>query len=381
MSKSIFIATGVAAVITIIGWWAVLDGGSPVTQKITTAGQSSPSGRIPAGAGGNTRIRSAAAAPEEAETLLNQLAGLSVPEGNTRATRSMLVLLEQLTRTGSRALPAIRQFLASGQDVPYTAPGGKRLRDVKSLVNALVPPSLRTALFETVSGTGGKEAEAILAENLSRTGSGLEVAYLSELLQHMKPGNYKNAVVAAATRLLEQGAAADRNILFEVMRGLGDTSYIAAAQRQMFQADGQLDRSALRYLQQAMGPQSIALAARMYQDPRLVEPGSKEPLARMALTYVGADPQALELFHTALLDPALLPDQKRNLVEDLNEDGLSSKKSPTPDDLRLIAKRYELTQAYLQEDYVLNDRILNAAFLEADKDLRGMLEKAANPPQ
>ena len=88
------------------------------------------------------------------------------------------------------------------------------------------------------------------------------------------------------------------------------------------------------------GTQSLPLAVLTYQDPRLVEPGSKEPLAR---TYVGGDAQALELFHTAILDPSLLPDQKSNLVVDLNEEGLTNQKVPTPEDLQLIAKRYELT--------------------------------------
>jgi len=278
---------------------------------------------------------------------------------------------------------SVRQFLASGKDVTYTAPGGKRLRDVKCLMNALVPLSLRTALFDVIAQSGGKDAQTILAENLDLARRGIEVAYLSELLEQMAPGNYRNATVSAATHLLANGDAADRSILFEVMKSLGDTSYVVTAQRQIIQPDGQVDREALRYLQQAMGPQSLALAARIYQDPRLVEPGSKEPLARVALSYVGANPQAVELFHTAVLDPSLLPDQKRNLVEDLNEDGISNRRAPTPEDLQIIAKRYELIQAYLQQEYVQNDNLLSAAFREADKDLRKMLERAAaanSPP-
>jgi len=39
-----------------------------------------------------------------------------------------------------------------------------------------------------------------------------------------------------------------------------------------------------------------------------------------------------------------------------------------------------LTQSYLQTDYVQNDKILNAAFREADKDLRNMLQRAAAKP-
>lgn len=314
---------------------------------------------------------------ETAQSLLNQLARLSVSEASPRSIRPVLVLLEQLSRLGAKALPATRSYLATGEDVTYMAPSGKRLRDVKALMNALAPLSLRLALFDLVAQAGGKDAEAILAENLDLTRRGIEVAFLAEFLEQMAPGVYRNAVVSAATKLLATGDAADREILFAVIKGLGDTSYVATAQREVIQPGGQVDRETMRYLQHALGPQSLALVARAYQDPRLVEPGSKEPLARVALSYVGTNQQALDLFHTAVLDPAILPNQKRNLIEDLNEDGLSSQRSPTKEDLQIIAKRYEITQAYLQQDYVNNDSILKAAFGEADKDLRNMLERAA----
>jgi len=156
--------------------------------------------------------------------------------------------------------------------------------------------------------------------------------------------------------------------------------YVATAHAQVIQPNGQVDRSALRYLEQTLGEQSVALAAQLYQDNRLTEPGSKEPLARVALAYVGASQQAGELFHTAVLDQTMLPDQRRELVEDLNTDGLSNKKNPSAADLEIIARRYALTQAYLGQDYVQNDKVLNAAFREADKDLRSLLQQVVTTP-
>lgn len=312
-----------------------------------------------------------------AQALLNQLAGLSVSDGESRAIRPVLVLLEQLSRMGPKALPAIRQFLASGADVTYLPSSNKGRRNVKSLVNALVPVSLRTALFDVVGQSGGTSAGTILAEALSLTRNGMEVAYLTQILEEMAPGVYQEAAIAAAGNLLASGNAADRDMLFEVLKRFGDSTYVSSAQGQMIQPDGKVDRGALRYLQQTLGPKSVAIAARSYQDTRLAEPGSKEPLARVALAYVGTSEQALELFHTAVTDPAMLPDQTRNLIEDLNDDGLSNRKTPTAEDLQIIANRYAVTQAYLQQDYVRNDKVLNAAFREADKDLRNMLDKAA----
>jgi hypothetical protein len=123
----------------------------------------------------------------------------------------------------------------------------------------------------------------------------------------------------------------------------------------------------------------VGLAAQLYKDPRITEADSREPLARVGLAYVGVSQEAAELWHSAMLDTTLKPDHRRELVEDLNTDGLSNKKNPTPQDLQIIAKRYELTQAYLQQDYTQNDPVLRKAFLEADKDLRNMLQRAAAP--
>lgn len=318
------------------------------------------------------------AAGPSAQSLLNDLADLQVTEGDPRAMRRMLAALEQLSGLGPKALPAIRQFLAAGSDVTYIPPGNKARRNLKGFANALVPVSLRIALFDLLRQTGGKEAEGILVEALGSTRNGLEVAYLTQILEEMAPGTYKDAALVAAGRLLEAGASADRDMLFEVMKRFGDTSYVASAERQIIQSDGHVDRAALGYLQQSLGAQSMALVSRYYQDARLSEPGSKEPLVRAALAYVGANEQALDLYHSALFDTSLSPDQKRNLVEDLNEDGIANRRTPTPEDLKLIENRYALTQSYLQQDYVRNDKLLNEAFHEADKDLRNMLDRAAS---
>ncbi|HEY1120922.1 MAG TPA: hypothetical protein VGE67_04960, partial [Haloferula sp.] len=134
---------------------------------------------------------------ENAAALLNQLARLTVTEGDPRTARPVVAAFEALSRIGPKALPDIRQFLATGTDVTYLPSNGRRLRDVKSLLKALVPPSLRVGLFDMVAGTGGKEAGAVLAENLALSKSGLELACLCELLQETAPGKYRDEVVAA----------------------------------------------------------------------------------------------------------------------------------------------------------------------------------------
>lgn len=315
------------------------------------------------------------------DELLQQLAALTPGSGaeNHRVMRQVLVLLEELAQVGPPALPAIRAFLASGQDVPYANPQGKGPREVAAVADSLVPYSLRFALLDVVRQIGGPEAEVILSESLQRTVNGLELAYVTQLLEELAPGRYQNVALAAARALLAAGGLpeSDRHHLFSLLRRFNDATYVGAAQSQLVRADGTVDRGALRYLQQTLGDQSIAIAARLFADPRLQDPDQREPLARLGLAFVGANDQAAELFHQAVLDPALKPDHRRELVEDLNQDGIVDRKTPTPQDLQLIANRFALTESYLQQDYVRNDKLLFAAFKEADKDLRKMLEKAA----
>lgn len=315
----------------------------------------------------------------DARELLKWLAELKVMPGagQNRAIRQMLGLFGQLAEAGPEALPALRQFLATGQDVAFDVSGGKGGRDVKALTAALIPATLRFGLFDVVRQIGGDEAKSILAEALAQTKHGVELAYVTQLLEELSPGEYRDTALTAARGLLASATGGDRDYLFGMLQQFGDTSYASTAQAQLVQADGKVDRSALRYLQQTLGEQSVALAAQTYRDARVTDADGKEPLARVALTYVGANDQALELYHAAVLDPALKPEQRRELVEDLNTDGLSNKKNPSATDLEIIAKRYALTQAYLQQDYVQNDKVLNAAFREADKDLRNLLQKAA----
>ena len=152
---------------------------------------------------------------------------------------------------------------------------------------------------------------------------------------------------------------------------------MSAAQGQLVQADGALDASALRYLQRSLGPQAVALAAQTWNDPRLTDPAKKEPLARLALNYVGADAQANEFYQAAINDLTLPKDHRRNLIEDLNQDGFADRKNLTERDLPLIQNRLALIE---QLAPVATDPVNTAAFAEAYKDLLKMRERILRPP-
>jgi hypothetical protein len=300
----------------------------------------------------------------------------------TRAARRTIYLLESLLATGTDALSAIRAFLARNEDIDLVPPKG-----VKGGTDDFVPVSLRFGLFDVAKQIGGADAEQLLAEILITTGRGAEVAWLARALQQIAPGKYREAALAAAHELLGRPPAPDpatgidrneRELLFGVLTMYGDTSYVSLAQAQLVRADGAIDRNALRYLQQSLGQQAVPIAAQMYDDLRLTESAKKEPFARLALNYVGADAQADAFYQKAINDMNLNASHRKNLIEDLNQDGFADTKNLTARDLQLIQNRITLIEQLAPS---ATDPANVAAFKEAHKDLLKMLERASRPPQ
>jgi hypothetical protein len=100
----------------------------------------------------------------------------------------------------------------------------------------------------------------------------------------------------------------------------------------------------------------------------------QDPDARVALSLVGADPDAEEYWVAAINDASLPANERKDLIEDLNEDGLSDPKHPSPGDMRLIFNRLRLIQGLEAMDQVNAD-----ALQEVNKDLKNLL--AGQPVQ
>jgi hypothetical protein len=99
----------------------------------------------------------------------------------------------------------------------------------------------------------------------------------------------------------------------------------------------------------------------------------KDPVAREALAWVGADPEAEAYWYGAINNPDLSAHERQDLIEDLNEDGLSDPKHPSPDDLPLIINRILLIEE-LGPDAM--DQVNADAFQEAYKDLLNLADLA-----
>jgi hypothetical protein len=94
-----------------------------------------------------------------------------------------------------------------------------------------------------------------------------------------------------------------------------------------------------------------------------------DPMARVALYGVGTDPEADAYWETAIDDSNLPAEERKDLIEDLNETGLSEPQHPGPADLPLITARIRLIERLAPYSI---DEVNAKAFAEAYKDLVGM---------
>jgi hypothetical protein len=119
-------------------------------------------------------------------------------------------------------------------------------------------------------------------------------------------------------------------------------------------------------------PQKTAQTNVAPTDPPIVINGYEvqDPLARIALSEVGSDPVAEVYWMGAINDPTLPAEERKDLIEDLNEDGLSDSQHPTAQDLPVIMRRLQLIDQLAPNAM---DDVDRDAFGEAYKDLVGLL--------
>jgi hypothetical protein len=99
---------------------------------------------------------------------------------------------------------------------------------------------------------------------------------------------------------------------------------------------------------------------------------AKDPLARNALARVGADEKAEYYWLATINDPGIPAKERKDLIEDLNEDGISDPAHPAFSDLALITSRIQLIETLLP---TAMDKVNADAFKEAHKDLVKMRER------
>ena len=94
----------------------------------------------------------------------------------------------------------------------------------------------------------------------------------------------------------------------------------------------------------------------------------------MALSLVGVDPYAEDYWLASIFDPTLPDNEEReDLMEDLNEEGLSDPRHPTPEDMQVIANRIPAIEGAALIALQRGDRFALEHLGEAYKDLWNLL--------
>jgi hypothetical protein len=344
-----------------------------------------------------------APAEESPQDILNDLLGIKLGSGSGRNTalRVIVYKLETLAQRGKASVPAIRSFLSRNVDLEYGeqsnattnqtdvvgstnqnnnnggfagGPGGRggrggRFRRIQNLqTDWVVPPSLRLGLVGTLKEIGGAEGEKALAEMLSITGRGVEIAYLARVLEEIAPGKYRDAAIAAAKELLMNPPSIDnpdqldnlsRSYLFGVLEFFHDTSFVVNAQQMLVGPDGRLDMDAMSYLTGVLKDQSVSALYQAYENPNLTNQFDKMSVGREVLNYVGQNSQANALFAETLNNTELDDRMKAMTIVQLAGGGFGPFAAQSPTDPQVINNRIQMLTS-LQSQYPNNDTLLQA---------------------
>lgn len=123
---------------------------------------------------------------------------------------------------------------------------------------------------------------------------------------------------------------------------------------------------------QSNAPQPQAVTEQSQADRAAEESAAKERRGRAALALIGHDPSADRIWIDIINDPTVSRNARSNLIEDLNEDGISNPRNPAQQDLPVIEYRIALVEDLRPRAM---DKTNADAFDEAHKDLVNMANR------
>ena len=266
----------------------------------------------------DTEIKALQARVPSPQSIIKTLTQLDPNRGSqVKTMRQVIHHLVALRSHGTDALPHIATFLETSQDIDYgqssraqnrnqpTGEGenidwsslGEYGYQLPRLGLDLRPRSLRLALFETTRDIGDKKAVEVLLQALNKTGLGLEVVLLGDLLDELEPNEHENTVLAIARDLIKNPLDEDsKRILFALLREHKDPGLLELAKSMLVSSEGRIDGAALRYLNETLGENAMPLLLAAYRNASVTNPADKLILRDAAMTYVGKNASADQIF-------------------------------------------------------------------------------------
>ena len=261
-------------------------------------------------AGGASLSNGGMSVPE----ILDELIEIKLSSKNRRRVqRRLSYLFESLALQGDAAVPLIREFLNKMEDVDFSVQREgesdeerkRRYSRFRATLNFSQPPTLRIGLIDMLAEIGGDHAEATIAELLSSTGRGFEIAYAAKIIQGwLGKDAYRTEALAAAHELLLDPVEAvggnhfdrvSRNYLFMVLDMYDDQTFIQSAQGMFINDDGRIDRTILDYYEDVGKVRALDAMVQAFRSGRVHE-DDMDNLAEAASRYTGINPQADQLF-------------------------------------------------------------------------------------
>ena len=293
--------------------------------------------QIELGVGGEPVVQGGyRSAPE----IIEELMGLNMTAANRRAVqRRLSFLFESLAKQGDTAIPHIRDFLRKMEDVDFIIDQRSendidkekehwRSRMVNVPLEFEYPPSLRIGLIDILAEIGGADAQDTIAEVLTSSGRGFEVAYSANKLRSMLGKDaYRDEALNVAHDLLtapieiiggNKFDAASKQYLFTVLKMYGDKTFVQIAQGQLVNEEGRIDRSVLSYFENIADGRAIDAVVQAMQSGQLRE-GDMREMARVAVQGVGQNNvQADSLFQDIMTSDQYSLDVKMETIRSMD---------------------------------------------------------------
>ena len=315
--------------------------------------------------------------------LINRLSNLN--SDPKKKLREAFFCFQGLVEEGEKAIPAIRDYFTTGENVVLIentggfrgrGPGNRNGRGRNNnfnnnntgTANTDLPSTTRIGLIDVLNDIGGKDAINLLGQILPTTLNAQELSYLSTILQSIDSNIFVNTTITTARNLLANTSITegDKRQLLQLLASLGDTEYAAAMLGSLVTNNG-IDGSVLDFAIQTLGEAAIPAIYDAFMNQNL-NPMDQARLMTSAMDYVGRNSQATEMFNTAYNEVADNPMLSRMMILGLGGIGPNNNVS-----VESAAGRLNVLES-IEQNYAADDQmsqVLAAA--------RAQLEYASNP--
>lgn len=151
-------------------------------------------------------------------------------------------------------------------------------------------------------------------------------------------------------------------------------SEAASARVEKLPAEGRLTGQLTNWVERPID--AVLIHTNQHRKSNFGKEPALDPLARLSLRSVGADAESEAYWMLAINDPELPANERKDLIEDLNQDGLSDPKHPSAQDRLLILNRIQLIEDLAPSAM---DQVNASAFAEAYKDLLNLASLPQSP--